>query len=318
MLDETHDEQKSQGWTALVLDTNGNGKRDAYVEPEGADRSGERQADCAMSSIASTRPRDGSIWGSVHAIPGSIIRLTPGPNPTETSLAEVYEVPCRRTRAYAPRGMDIDRNGVAWVALGSGHLASFDRRKCKGPLNGPKATGHQCAEGWTFYAEPLPQFKNVKESGSAEASYFAWVDQRNTFGLGDNTPIATGNESDGFLALQGWQVGRAPRAVSDGHLLEGHRRPHRRSEGWLERARPLDDDQHAHAVPHGDRQGNAADRDALSVATGSTRQIKRPGPEGTRPTVPIRQGRAGPFGPASSNSFPYSPSPPGALPRSPS
>ena len=34
MFEETHDEAKSQGWTALVLDTNGNGKRDAYVETE--------------------------------------------------------------------------------------------------------------------------------------------------------------------------------------------------------------------------------------------------------------------------------------------
>ena len=33
MFDETHDEVRSQGWTALILDTNGNGKRDAYVEP---------------------------------------------------------------------------------------------------------------------------------------------------------------------------------------------------------------------------------------------------------------------------------------------
>jgi hypothetical protein len=33
MFDETGDEQKSQGWTTLVLDTNGNGKRDAAVEP---------------------------------------------------------------------------------------------------------------------------------------------------------------------------------------------------------------------------------------------------------------------------------------------
>src|SRR5438094_3775583 len=33
MFDETGDEQKSQGWTALVLDTNGNGRRDEYVEP---------------------------------------------------------------------------------------------------------------------------------------------------------------------------------------------------------------------------------------------------------------------------------------------
>ena len=34
MWEQTHDAAKSQGWTALVLDTNGNGKRDAYVEGE--------------------------------------------------------------------------------------------------------------------------------------------------------------------------------------------------------------------------------------------------------------------------------------------
>src|SRR6266498_3981638 len=33
MLDETGDIAKSQGWTPLILDTNGNGKRDDYVEP---------------------------------------------------------------------------------------------------------------------------------------------------------------------------------------------------------------------------------------------------------------------------------------------
>src|SRR5262249_38289278 len=33
LFDETGDAAKSQGWTALVLDTNGNGKRDDYVEP---------------------------------------------------------------------------------------------------------------------------------------------------------------------------------------------------------------------------------------------------------------------------------------------
>jgi hypothetical protein len=31
--------------------------------------------------------------------------------------------------------------GLLWVTLtGSSHLASFDRRKCKGPLSGPTAT----------------------------------------------------------------------------------------------------------------------------------------------------------------------------------
>ena len=34
MFEETGDEVRSQGWTAFILDTNGNGKRDAYVEPD--------------------------------------------------------------------------------------------------------------------------------------------------------------------------------------------------------------------------------------------------------------------------------------------
>ena len=42
--------------------------------------------------------------------------------------------------------------------LASGHLGSFDRRKCKGPLNGPTATGQHCPEGWTLYPFPGPQF----------------------------------------------------------------------------------------------------------------------------------------------------------------
>ena len=69
----------------------------------------------------------------------------------DTALTEIYEVPLP---GYGPRGGDIDRNGVFWASLASGHLASFDRRKCKGPLNGPTATGKHCPEGWTFY--PLP------------------------------------------------------------------------------------------------------------------------------------------------------------------
>ena len=33
MFEETGDEVKSQGWTPFILDTNGNGKRDEYTEP---------------------------------------------------------------------------------------------------------------------------------------------------------------------------------------------------------------------------------------------------------------------------------------------
>jgi hypothetical protein len=91
-------------------------------------------------------------------------------------------------------------------------MASFDRRKCRGALNGPTATGQHCPEGWTFYAEPLPQLGNVKSSGSGEGSYYTWVDQFNTLGLGANVPINTGNQSEGLLVLKDgkWVVLRVP------------------------------------------------------------------------------------------------------------
>src|SRR5215216_5685032 len=178
MFDETHDEVKSQGWTALVMDTNGNGKRDAYVEPnQPVDPSKDKRYGGGFYSVAPAP--DGSVWGSVLGMPGAAVRLVPGPNPPQTALAEVYEPPFNdpKNPGFTPRGMDIDRQGVAWVALASGHLASFDRRKCKGPLNGPAATGQHCPEGWTLYTEPLPQFRGVKDGGSVEGSYYAWVDQ---------------------------------------------------------------------------------------------------------------------------------------------
>jgi len=36
---------------------------------------------------------------------------------------------------FGPRGSDIDRNGAALGSTRDGHMASFDRKKCKGPLN---------------------------------------------------------------------------------------------------------------------------------------------------------------------------------------
>ncbi|HZA93603.1 MAG TPA: hypothetical protein VE420_13335, partial [Gemmatimonadales bacterium] len=130
--------------------------------------------------------------------PGYVVRLAPGAHPPETALAEVYEPPMP---GYGPRGGDIDRNGVFWASLASGHLGSFDRAKCKGPLNGPSATGTHCPEGWTLYAFPGPQLANVEQPGSAEASYYTWVDQYDTFGLGKDVPIATGNANESLLAL---------------------------------------------------------------------------------------------------------------------
>lgn len=206
MYDETGDEVKSQGWTPLILDTNGNGKRDEYVEADQPlDPSKDKRIMAAFYGVQPSTVDD-SIWGQAMDVgfsrvdqPGYILRLTPGSNPSETALTEIYLPP---DEGYGSRGIDIDLNGVVWTVLSSGHLASFERSKCKGPLNGPKAaTGKHCPEGWTLYPFPGPQFRDVTDPGSADHAYYLWVDRYNTLGLGANVPIASTNGGESLLAL---------------------------------------------------------------------------------------------------------------------
>jgi hypothetical protein len=199
LFDETGDGPLAQNWSPLVLDTNGNGKRDeGYVGPNApVDPTKDKHISAGLYAIAYS-PVDKTIWGTVQAFPGGVVRIIPGDDPPATVLAEFYEPPFP---GYGPRGGDIDRDGVYWVSLASGHLGSFDRRKCKGPLNGPSATGKHCPEGWTLYRMPGPQFESVTDDGSAQASYYAWVDQHDTLGLGRGVPIATGNLADSLEAL---------------------------------------------------------------------------------------------------------------------
>jgi hypothetical protein len=200
VFDETGDAAKAQGWSPYVLDTNGNGKRDDYVEPnQPADPAKDTRIELNGLSgpyAVMPSPADGSAWfttGVFGGRPSSILRFDP-----KTGLSEIYNVPLP---GFGIRGGDIDSNGVVWASLSSGHLASFDRRKCKGALNGPKATGDHCPEGWSFYKYPGPGFDGIGDN-SAEASYYTWVDQHNTLGLGENIPVSTANLNDGFVALK--------------------------------------------------------------------------------------------------------------------
>ena len=205
IYDQTKDETKAQGWTVFVLDTNGNGKRDAYVEPDQPlDPTKDKRVNAPFYGVAPS-PVDGSVWGSVLGMPGMLVRLVLGSNPPATALSEVYEVPWNNPKAsaqgFAPRGMDVDSNGVVWTVLSSGQLASFDRRRCKGPLNGPTATGQHCPEGWSLYALPGPNYKGAADSASADTAYYNFVDRFDMLGVGKNVPLATGNGSEGLLAL---------------------------------------------------------------------------------------------------------------------
>jgi hypothetical protein len=203
-FDETKDERASQGWCPTILDTNGDGKAGEYVEP---DQPLDPNKDMRLYGFAYgiiPNPADGSVWFTrpyPNLVPGQILRLDPN-----TCLTEQYQPPFdtdkvpRALWGHGPRGIDIDKNGILWTALGgSGHIASFDRSKCK-VLNGPTATGQHCPEGWSLHRTPGPQMKGVDAYGSADFHYYLWVDQFNTLGLGEDVPIANGTTSDSLIA----------------------------------------------------------------------------------------------------------------------
>ena len=200
ILDETGDAAKAQGWAPFVLDTNGNGKVDEYTEPGKPAEPGKDTRIAGSGPYAvMPHPTDGSVWytANVFAGPPGFLRFDP-----KTKLSEFYALP---KEAIGLRGGDIDKNGVVWGSGSNGTLISFDRRKCKGPLNGPNATGNHCPEGFAFHKYPGPGFEGL-ENTSAEASYYTWVDQHNAVGLGENIPISTANLQDGFVGFKDGQM----------------------------------------------------------------------------------------------------------------
>ena len=128
-------------------------------------------------------PVDGSIWGSYRAHPGAVVRVDPVSNPPET--------PGRRSttcRARLRRARRRHRQkGVVWVSLAAATSAASTARSARARCNGPKATGDHCPEGWAFHHIRAPASRHRREQ--RESSYYTWVDQHNTFGLGDDVPM---------------------------------------------------------------------------------------------------------------------------------
>ena len=210
--------EAAQGWAPFILDTNGNGKVDAgYAEPNQPVAAGKDKRVLTGFYSVAPNPADGSVWGTVLGFPGGVARFDP-----KTQLTEYYEIPWKNAKVaqsnwgFAPRGGEITSQGVFWTVLASGHFASFDRKLCKGPLSGPALADAQnvCPEGWKLYLMPGPEFEGEEGQPGAgsEAPYYNWVDQHDTLGLGRDTPIATGNQSESLAAIRDgkWTVLRVP------------------------------------------------------------------------------------------------------------
>ena len=200
--DKTKNVEASQGWCPAVVDTNGDGRITAWTEPNApADATKDRRIDFGCYSVG-INPLDGSAWCSgIGATDNKLVRIERGTNAPQSCRAEVYEPPPTVTPpAYGSGGVDVDEHGVVWQNWrGSGHFASFDRRKCKAP-NSPAATGQSCPEGWSFYRRDGPTYQNAGTTFSDE-SYLTQIDTHDVLGLGRNVPLYGNVNSDSLEVL---------------------------------------------------------------------------------------------------------------------
>ena len=206
------------------------------------------------------------------AIPGYVVRLDPTkPNPSETALAEVYEVPAP---GYGPRGMDIDsqerRVGAAVERPPGARSTAASARSSTGRRSRPASIARKAGRS---IRSRDPKLTGDTGSGSAEASYYTWVDQHDTLGLGKDVPFATGNQNESMIALKDgkmvnlvvpYPMGFYAKTI-DGRIDDAERR--------LERPRHLGDDRQPHAVPRRRRQGQRAEAREVPAAPRSAREV---------------------------------------------
>jgi hypothetical protein len=169
MWDQTHDVEKSQGWTPLILDTNANGKRDAYVEPDQPiDPAKDKRIKIGFYAVGPS-PVDSSIWGTALGFPGALVRLNPGSDPSKTALAEIYEVPWNNPKA--PVQGDIMPASIA----ASARVRSMDPQRLDSTA--PKAgrsTAHRAPPSRESTKE-LAALTQTITTGSINSTRSAWA-----------------------------------------------------------------------------------------------------------------------------------------------
>ena len=206
-FEETGDAMKSQGWTPIVANVSGTGKREAFVAADKPIEPGKDKAVKAAFYGIMPSVKGDVIWGQTMGPgftridqPAYLVRMIPGSDPTHTAVSEIFQSP---PGTYGSRGVDIDSKGVAWTVLSSGQMASFDRTKCKEKLKGRmQRPARSATRAGRCTGCPDRSSRTVNDpKGSANHAYYMWVDVHNTLGLGNDVPIAMANGSESLLAL---------------------------------------------------------------------------------------------------------------------
>ena len=276
---ETGDEELAQGWSPLVLDTNGNGRRDDYVEPgEAIDPSKDARIRSGFYGVAAN-PNDGSIWGSSLGFPGALLRFDPGENPSVDRTDRDLRGAVGEPPGVGP-GVFTPRDGHRPERCGLDPLVKRSSRQ----LRPPKV--HRSAQRSGGHRSALPGRVDALRGAAAEDEGDHRVGQLRGellhlgrpvrhVRLGSQRADQYGERVGGAARVEGRRVGHPACPVSARvlHQVDGRsdRRPWRRVEGQG----PVGHLEHPGAVPRRNWQGHAKQGGQVSAAPGPTGQVTR-------------------------------------------
>ena len=166
-------EQTAGGFAEVKVDTNGDNVADQSI--------------VGFNYGIIPNDTDGQHLDGAAELAGSDHPLRPARREVRAILAAGAGLrPPRRGRRL--EGDHLGRDGRL------GHLGRFDRSKCTQTWG----DGKQCAEGWTFYKPPGPLMSqsNPASETTADLHYYIWVNRHNASGLGKDTVILNGTNSD--------------------------------------------------------------------------------------------------------------------------
>ena len=271
MFDATGDAAKSQGWTALVLDTNGNGKRDAYTEPnEPPDAAKDRRINSPFYAVM-PNPVDGSIWGATLGVPGAVVRLDAGLESAGDGAGGGLQRAAARLRRPRRRYRQQGRRvGIA-------------RQRAFGQLRSPQVQsaaqwpeGHRRSLSGGLVVLQVPGARlpgHRRQQRRVELLHVGRSAQH--LRTGERRSDVHGQSQRRADCVRERADGGAARAVSHGVLRERIRRADRRCESGMERSRALGRQRRSDAVARRRREGEQTARRALSAAPGSAGEVRR-------------------------------------------
>ena len=272
MFEETGDEVKSQGWTALILDTNGNGKRDDYVEPnQPVDPTKDKRVVAAFYGVA-VNPADGTVWGSVLGFPGLRHSSQPGVEPARDRADGSLRAAAARLRA-ARHGHRPQRRRVD-AALERPH-GELRPQEMQGAAQRPERDGQALPRRLDAVSVPRPEAGERDGDGQRRGELLhvgrsvrhVWARQERADRDRQRQRVAAGARER--------PVRQPSRPLSARLLHEVDGRAHRRSERGLEGQGLVGDRSHARAVPHGGRQGDDEQGREVPVTARPARALGR-------------------------------------------